>query len=159
MRKEIIWGITVSIFVVLLTIYYVMDYQKQNEQIQRAVPTPSPSLSSRQKAVNVITADSNTQLTSTPVPVNNTPLLTADVVAKHSSLQDCWFIINNKVYDLTSYVEQHPGGRRNIATYCGQDATTAYMTKGGRGSHSSMADEELSPLYIGDVNGPVPTGK
>jgi len=31
-------------------------------------------------------------------------------VAKHSSRRSCWIVINDKVYDVTSFVPEHPGG-------------------------------------------------
>ena len=35
---------------------------------------------------------------------------TLQEIAKHSSHDDCWIIIRNKVYDVTSFVDKHPGG-------------------------------------------------
>jgi cytochrome b involved in lipid metabolism len=34
---------------------------------------------------------------------------TRDEVAQHASRKDCWIIINGKVYDVTLYLEEHPG--------------------------------------------------
>ena len=31
-------------------------------------------------------------------------------VSKHCTPQDCWLIIHNKVYDVSSWVSRHPGG-------------------------------------------------
>ena len=36
--------------------------------------------------------------------------LTYDEVAKHSSADDCWIILYGKVYDLTEFIPEHPGG-------------------------------------------------
>ena len=35
---------------------------------------------------------------------------TEDQVAEHWSEDDCWVIIDDKVYDLTSFIQEHPGG-------------------------------------------------
>lgn len=31
-------------------------------------------------------------------------------VAQHDSRKSCWIVINSKVYDITSFIAQHPGG-------------------------------------------------
>lgn len=31
-------------------------------------------------------------------------------VLKHCSNRDCWIIIGNKVYDVTKFLDEHPGG-------------------------------------------------
>ena len=35
---------------------------------------------------------------------------TEDQVAEHWSEDDCWVIIDGKVYDLTTFIYEHPGG-------------------------------------------------
>lgn len=73
-------------------------------------------------------------------------------IAKHSSPSDCWIIISGKVYDVTAHLQNHPAGAGSITPYCGQDATTAYNTKGGRGApHSSFADSTLGPILLGNL--------
>lgn len=31
-------------------------------------------------------------------------------VAQHASPDDCWVVVNGKVYDLTTFAPNHPGG-------------------------------------------------
>ena len=38
------------------------------------------------------------------------PVYRADEVRKHMKADDLWLVINNKVYDVTGYVEDHEGG-------------------------------------------------
>ena len=99
--------------------------------------------------------------------VNNTPGTTAQTdnssasvftiaeVATHNKAADCWLIIANKVYSVSSFLNLHPGGADRIIPYCGQDATQAFATKGGRGNHSSRAQAELATLYLGPVSGSI----
>lgn len=37
-------------------------------------------------------------------------LVSHDEVKKHKSTDDCWVILHSKVYDVTSFVKEHPGG-------------------------------------------------
>ncbi|KAI0361778.1 hypothetical protein OH77DRAFT_1418045 [Trametes cingulata] len=52
--------------------------------------------------------------------------LTLDEVAKHNSQSSCWVIIKDKVYDVTEFLPDHPGGAKIILKYAGKDATSAY---------------------------------
>lgn len=73
--------------------------------------------------------------------------------AKHNSSKSCWLLISGKIYDVTNYINAHPGGANEIISSCGKDATQAYDTKGGRGnSHSGNADAMLSEYFIGNLN-------
>lgn len=82
-------------------------------------------------------------------------VLTMSEISKHNSGSDCWLLISGKVYDVTAFIPMHPGGESTIITYCGQDATVAFDTKGGRGAHSQNAQNILSSYYIGSLNSSV----
>lgn len=84
--------------------------------------------------------------------ISEIAILTIKEISKHNNPNDCWIIVNNSVYNVTSYLSIHPGGAKKIISYCGQDATQAFMTKGGKGSHSNSAKKDLLLLKIGDVN-------
>ncbi|KAI6162304.1 FMN-dependent dehydrogenase-domain-containing protein [Pisolithus thermaeus] len=48
-------------------------------------------------------------------------------VAEHNNTSSCWVIIRNKVYDVTDFIFNHPGGPQVIMDYAGKDATTAFV--------------------------------
>jgi cytochrome b involved in lipid metabolism len=83
----------------------------------------------------------------TPVkkPVTTTPKttpaaptgLTLAVVATHNSRSSCWSAIGGNVYDLTSWIPNHPGGERAILSLCGIDGSEAY--NGQHGGSSKIA--------------------
>ncbi|THH05905.1 hypothetical protein EW145_g4457 [Phellinidium pouzarii] len=56
----------------------------------------------------------------------STMALTLGDVAQHDSSKSCWVIIQNKVYDVTEFLPEHPGGANIILKYAGKDATAAY---------------------------------
>ena len=51
---------------------------------------------------------------------------TAAEIQNHNKSTDCWSVINGEVYDLTSYVKDHPGGASLIAAICGKDGSAAF---------------------------------
>lgn len=76
-------------------------------------------------------------------------VLSADEVAKHNSGSDCWSIVNGNVYNLTSYVNSHPGGAANIESICGKDGSSAFKGQhGGQGAPNNA----LSNLLLGPVD-------
>lgn len=81
----------------------------------------------------------------------NDKVFTKEEVSFHNKESDCWIIIDNKVYNVTSYIDLHKGGII-IVNYCGKDATLAFNTKGGKGKpHKPKAFEDLKKLYIGNL--------
>lgn len=44
-------------------------------------------------------------------------------IQRHKQETDQWLVINRKVYDVTSWADRHPGGRRVLNHYAGEDAT------------------------------------
>ena len=87
-----------------------------------------------------------TTTTSTPPPTGG---YTAATVAQHSTASDCWLIISGNVYDLTQYIPFHPGGQSQITQYCGADGTAGFNNRGGTGSHSTSAQNQLANYLLG----------
>ncbi|KAI2631327.1 hypothetical protein GGS26DRAFT_591210 [Hypomontagnella submonticulosa] len=52
--------------------------------------------------------------------------LTTAEVAKHNTTSSCWIVVNGKVYDVTSYLGQHPGGAAILLRQGGRDATAEF---------------------------------
>ena len=57
--------------------------------------------------------------------------ITAAMVAEHSSRSSCWSSINGGVYDLTSWIPNHPGGEQAILGLCGTDGSAKFNGKHG----------------------------
>lgn len=56
---------------------------------------------------------------------------TAADVAKHRTTASCWTIIGSSVYDLTSFIPQHPGGKGAVTSLCGKNGTAAFNGQHG----------------------------
>lgn len=57
--------------------------------------------------------------------------ITRKQVRTHNSEASCWSIINRKVYDLTDWINRHPGGSSRILAICGKDGSAAYNAQHG----------------------------
>ncbi|KAF7155537.1 hypothetical protein CNMCM6106_004683 [Aspergillus hiratsukae] len=73
--------------------------------------------------------------------------LTVEDVAGHKTRDDLWVIIHGKVYDLTKYIRDHPGGADVLLDVAGTDATEAYEDVG----HSEDADEIMQTYLVGEL--------
>lgn len=47
-------------------------------------------------------------------------------VAKHNTAQSAWVIVDDGVYDLTGFVDKHPGGREMMLLAAGRDCTDLF---------------------------------
>lgn len=67
-------------------------------------------------------------------------------VAAHNKEDDVWIILNGKVYDVTPYVEEHPGGKA-ILRNAGADSTTGFHGP----QHPDRVFDLIEDFYIGDL--------
>ncbi|GBG24274.1 Cytochrome b5 [Hondaea fermentalgiana] len=70
-------------------------------------------------------------------------------LAKHASEKDCWVAIGGKVYDVTSFLSEHPGGGDPITDVAGTDATRQFAEIG----HSDEALTRREDFLIGTLEG------
>jgi len=77
--------------------------------------------------------------------------LTMAEVSTHASADNCWTVIDGAVYDVTPFVNRHPGGAAAIATLCGGDGTSLFD-----GQHGSAAapNAQLDSLKVGTLATP-----
>uniref|UniRef100_A0A8C7AWG5 Cytochrome b5 n=1 Tax=Neovison vison TaxID=452646 RepID=A0A8C7AWG5_NEOVI len=68
---------------------------------------------------------------------------TLEEIQKHNHSKSTWLILHHKVYDLTKFLEEHPGGEEVLREQAGGDATESFEDVG----HSTDA-RELSQTYI-----------
>jgi len=72
---------------------------------------------------------------------------TWDEVRQHTSPGDLWLVIDNKIYDVSQWMDEHPGGDFVLLQEAGKDATAAFADIG----HSLYAEGLLKDYYLGDL--------
>lgn len=77
-----------------------------------------------------------------------TKVYTLSEVEVHNSSKDCWLIIDGKVYDVTNFLEEHPGGDELLLSATGKDATDDFEDVG----HSNSAREMMAEFLVGEVD-------
>jgi len=68
-------------------------------------------------------------------------------VATHSSKKDLFIVVHDKIYNASSFVDEHPGGEEVLLDVGGQDATEAFEDVG----HSDEAREILEGMLVGNL--------
>jgi Cytochrome b5-like Heme/Steroid binding domain len=99
-------------------------------QIKMQSPTPKPTSPTPSPTPTPTTDSTPTQTPSksaTPTAANSGYTLAQ--VKANNSRQSCWTIIDNYVYDLTRWINSHPGGASAILSLCGVDGSAAFNSQ------------------------------
>lgn len=138
----------------LLNNYLVGDLNQavtSNELTNKTQSTNSNPVTQVSTSPNTVTPTNSPVSPKVTLP-NTSLILNTQEIAKHNNSRSCWLIINNKVYDVTTYLSRHPGSASTITPYCGKEATRAFQTKNIGQPHSSYANSLLASYYIGNLN-------
>ena len=70
---------------------------------------------------------------------------------KHNTAEDCWVVLGEpgekKVYDVTKFLDDHPGGPEIILDKAGEDSHAEFEDIG----HSQDARDQLAGLLVGTL--------
>jgi len=80
--------------------------------------------------------------------------LSTSEIKKHNTKSDCWSIVNGNVYNLTSYVQKHPGGTAVIANICGKDGSSSFTNQHNT---QSKPNSVLTGFLLGAVGASIST--
>ncbi|KAJ5673905.1 hypothetical protein N7462_009344 [Penicillium macrosclerotiorum] len=58
--------------------------------------------------------------------MGNQKLLSTQQISEHNTPDKCWIVVDKQVWDVTDFLDEHPGGSTIILKYAGHDATQAY---------------------------------
>ncbi|QLQ81236.1 hypothetical protein HG537_0E05920 [Torulaspora globosa] len=69
--------------------------------------------------------------------------ITVSELRKHNSINDCWIALNGQVYDITSFLQKHPGGVARLLEVAGSDATDKFYQ-----IHSDAVFDKMKDNFI-----------
>jgi hypothetical protein len=96
-------------------------------QLKMQSPTPKPTSPTPSPTPTPTTDSTPTQTPSkSATPTASNPGYTLAQVKANNSRQSCWTIIDNYVYDLTRWINSHPGGASAILSLCGVDGSASF---------------------------------
>ncbi|XP_021968211.1 cytochrome b5 [Folsomia candida] len=68
-------------------------------------------------------------------------------VEAHKDKKSCWIVIADNVYDVTKFLEEHPGGEEVLLEQAGKDATENFEDVG----HSTDARTMMKDYLVGEI--------
>ncbi|KAF1364529.1 hypothetical protein EJ07DRAFT_162285 [Lizonia empirigonia] len=74
---------------------------------------------------------------------------TREEIEKHDKESDCWIVVDNKVYDATSVLDWHPGGKAAIVSHAGKVHTET--SSEFESIHDGYAYQKLKECILGIV--------
>jgi len=108
-----------------------------------ARPTPTPAATTARPTPAATTARP------TPTPAATSAGYTMNQIKANNTASSCWSLINGNVYNLTAWINSHPGGSSAIRGLCGVDGTTSFNA---RHSGQSNPTATLSRYLLGPLS-------
>lgn len=131
MKTRLILGAVLIVAIAVIVIAYLM----------------MPKSSAPAPAQTTLPATETAQNTGTSTAT--TTSYTMAQVEQHNTSASCWSAINGKVYDLTAWISEHPGGPEHIIPLCGTDGSAAFNAQHeGQGAPEAA----LAQMYIGNLS-------
>lgn len=142
--KNIIISTIIGLAVIGGAFYAVFGSTLKNLSTDTTVP---PTESASTTATTTPKKTSTGTKETAPAPVPSGYAMTE--VQKHNSATSCWSAINGSVYDLTNWVDSHPGGKAAILMICGKDGSPLFNAQHGG---SNRVASVLAKFKIGALN-------
>jgi cytochrome b involved in lipid metabolism len=74
---------------------------------------------------------------------DKTRKISPEELAQHATAKDCWLLIEGIVYDVTKYLDNHPGGSAVMVEHAGQDCTSNFEDIGERSTPTRPIHSEI----------------
>ena len=90
-----------------------------------ATPTPTPAVVATPTPTPTVIATPTPTVSATPTPAG----YTMAQVRANNTAKSCWTAIDGYVYNLTNWINSHPGGSGAILFLCGTDGSNAFKAQ------------------------------
>lgn len=128
--KKIVVGLIVLFVIVSLSGVIYFFTGSSNENVSNNIEIKDINLDS-QNQNNISQTSSNPTVQDASKNIQAETLYPFSEVQKHNSRESCWSVIQDNVYDLTSWITKHPGGEKAILSICGKDGTEVFAKQHG----------------------------
>ncbi len=138
--------------IIIISLIYNFFYPNTLKQYQKEINNYNSYKNSNSSNINssitnfslTIRDDLNRSNSSVESSLNSSTLsdITLNELKKYNSSNDCWVSYQKKVYDVTSYINQHPGGKREILKVCVMEIDDYSKSHPG-GEYSSFEIKEI----------------
>jgi cytochrome b involved in lipid metabolism len=129
MESSLVLPIIIAAFVLIGTTLYFISAKSKSKAVTNKIPPKKPVIQKKSKEELKMEGP-----------------FSLDEIAKHNSSEDCWIIVDGKVYDVTEYIDEHPGGD-TILNNAGGDSSAGVHGP----QHPVSMWDVLALYYIGEV--------
>jgi cytochrome b involved in lipid metabolism len=144
--------IVLIVLIVLAGAYLAYSVYSTNQADETNTIDSSTPISQESDTSQVNDSDAVTQVDNTSLVDENTnfeQVYTIAQVAENNNKSSCWTIINGSVYNITSYIPNHPGGESEILQICGKDGSQLFSKP--QQHKTGGVDRILSGFKVGDL--------
>lgn len=111
--------ITLAIIITSICLLGIYGLRMSSQSYEHITITNEEKINNQQERNNETQTNNEETTNNTQNDNEKTNNIPITQIEQHNNEQSCWVIYNNKVYDITSYLTKHPGGKNRILPYCG----------------------------------------
>lgn len=126
--------------VIVAGLLYVVLGRSQASPAASKVTSTDPKYTGRQLVDPILQQRHN-------IPGHTITKFTRAQIAKHNTDKDCWLIVDGKVYDVTDFIDEHPGGYEAVMKNPGGDNTEGFQGP----HHPPKAEHLIGEYFIGEL--------